>query len=197
MNAPTNLAYTRILLTQGTAEWREWRHRGIGASDAPIIMGENPYETIHALLETKRSPARDKGQNAAMARGTALEPEARAHFCKTNNIFLEPACLQSTRLDFMRASLDGISADGSRVVEIKCGESVYRKTAAVGYPPRYYYGQLQHVLAITGLPEIEFYCYQPYATPIHLTIPREQSYIDRLFEAEVAFWESVRSGLGV
>src|SRR5581483_972237 len=36
--------YTIVDLRQGTQEWLGWRNQGIGASDAPIIMGENPWK---------------------------------------------------------------------------------------------------------------------------------------------------------
>ena len=46
---------TVVRLTQGTAEWLEWRNNGIGASDAPTIMGENPWITITELCGEARA----------------------------------------------------------------------------------------------------------------------------------------------
>jgi len=34
-----------VTLEQGTQAWREWRHNGIGASDASTIMGENRFKS--------------------------------------------------------------------------------------------------------------------------------------------------------
>jgi predicted phage-related endonuclease len=34
--------FTIVNLEQGSEVWREWRHKGIGTSDASTIMGENP-----------------------------------------------------------------------------------------------------------------------------------------------------------
>src|SRR3989338_9214976 len=153
--------FTFVALEQGTSEWREWRHKGIGASDAPIIMGENPWKSASELLREKRGPARDGSQNAAMARGTQLEPEARRRYIVRTGTNFRPACLQSGLHTWLRASVDGISADGSAIVEIKCGESVYRKTSQNRSVPDYYYGQLQHILAITGFATLDFWCYLP------------------------------------
>src|ERR1700733_12549226 len=72
--------FTIVALQQGTPEWLEWRHNGLGSSDASTIVGENRFKTAAQLLEEKRGPARDFGQNAAMARGTELEPEARRRY---------------------------------------------------------------------------------------------------------------------
>ena len=37
-------------LKQGTSKWRNWRKGVIGASDAPTIMGENPWKDIESLF---------------------------------------------------------------------------------------------------------------------------------------------------
>ena len=42
-------------LDQKTQEWLIWRAQGIGASDAPIIMGVSPWSNIIALWRDKRA----------------------------------------------------------------------------------------------------------------------------------------------
>ena len=184
-------SYTIVDLEQGSEQWLDWRHQGIGASDAPVIMGENPWRGIDQLLAEKMHPRRDGFQNEAMRRGTELEPTARSLYCTTVGVTVRPACLQSLRHDWLRASVDGISVDGQRVVEIKCGQSVYRKTATSGSPPDYYFGQLQHVLALTGLATIDFWCFFPALDPIHVVVNRNEGYIRRLLLAEEAFWDKI------
>jgi len=184
--------YSIIALTQGTPEWREWRQQGIGASDAPTIMGENPWKWADQLRAEKKRLVPDFTQNEAMAVGTALEPVARAHYCSTTGIIVEPACLQSLEHDWLRASVDGITADGQRVVEIKCGQSAYRKTAGSRRPPNYYFGQLQHILAITGLPVIDFLCFFPPNPPLLIEVKRDDDYIRRLLAAERMFWQRLK-----
>jgi putative phage-type endonuclease len=185
-------AATVLQFTQGTAEWLEWRNKGIGASDAPTIMGENPWKTITELLLEKRGRARRSEGNAAMARGTALEPEARQAYISQTGKWVEPACLQSGAYEWLRASVDGITPELDAVVEIKCGESVYRNTAANGCVPDHYYGQLQHILAVTGLPLIDFWCYLPGCPTVLVPVERDDGYIGRLLEAEFKFWAEVQ-----
>ena len=76
----------------------------------------------------KEATAKKFEGNAAMARGTALEPEARKRYEAISKICVAPACRQSNKHNWQRASIDGLAASGNTVVEIKCGESVYRRT---------------------------------------------------------------------
>ena len=184
-----NSAYTIVDLQQGTTEWLEWRSNGIGASDAPTIMGENPWKSSTQLISEKLGTVRKFEGNAAMARGTALEPEARKRYEEISKIRVAPACLQSTKHAWQRASVDGLAVNRSTVVEIKCGESVYRKTASSRQVPGYYVGQLQHILAVTDLPHIDFFCWLPSRPGIHLRINRDDRYIARLIVVEKAFWQ--------
>ena len=184
-------AYTVINLEQGTAEWLEWRSQGIGASDAPTIMGENPWKSSARLLAEKLGTVEKFAGNAAMARGSALEPEARKRYETITGNRVSPTCLQSNEHEWQRASLDGLSADGSAVVEIKVGDSVYKKTASTRQVPRYYVGQLQHILAVTDLPHIDFFCWLPNRPEIHLCVNRDDRYIARLIVAEQEFWQQL------
>src|SRR5437868_10509460 len=64
-----------IELQQGTRDWREWRHKGIGSSDASIIMGESKFKRPWDLLQEKRRLCQDCPSNQAMARGIEDEPD--------------------------------------------------------------------------------------------------------------------------
>ena len=55
------------------------RREGLGASDIPIILGQNPYQSPAQLMENKLSPVvtpeeRSIGQKAAVKKGRDLEP---------------------------------------------------------------------------------------------------------------------------
>ena len=183
--------FDRIGLQQDTPEWKLWRCGGIGASDAPSIMGEDPWKSAAALQQEKLRPTSHDFQNAAMARGKRLEPVARQAYNVFRGIGVEPLCVQSRTYPWMRASLDGIDEDERIVVEIKCGESCYKKTARWRSVPDCYYGQLQHILAVIEYEAIDFWCYYPGNRPICLTVPRDERYINILVTKEREFWEFV------
>lgn len=155
-------------------------------------MGENPFASAAALLQEKRGPVRSFAQNAAMARGTELEPEARRRYIANTGKEVRPACLQSTRYDWLRASLDGLTTNHDSVVEIKCGASAYRNASRSRSVPSYYYGQLQHILAVTGLDSLDFWCYWPDYPELLLHVGRNEAYIERLLTKELEFWNLVQ-----
>ncbi|MFA5519016.1 MAG: YqaJ viral recombinase family protein [Spirochaetota bacterium] len=181
------LQYQIVDVEQGTSCWHKWRDGGLGASDAPAIMGENPWKSRDMLMSEKLGAVRPF-PNQAMKRGSALEPEARMCYERVKGITFRPLCVESVERPWMRASLDGLSINGQCVVEIKCGTSVYKYTAKNQKPPRYYIGQLQHILAITGLTEVDFWCYLPEERPVHLIVPRNDQYIRDLLIKEELFW---------
>ncbi len=187
-----NTRFIVVELQQGTREWLEWRHKGIGASDAPIIMGENPFQSVEELLREKRAPVRASTESEAMKRGKQLEPEARKRYIARTGRDVRPACIQSTRYDWLRASLDGLSISHDAVVEIKCGDSVYRKVSASRSVPNYYYGQTQHILAVTGFDSLDFWCYLPGRPELLVRVQRDDAYIERLLNRELEFWDRIR-----
>ncbi len=181
-------AFSFVSLEQGTQAWLDWRFEGLGASDAPALMGENPWKSRTKLMREKCERKRVK-LNAAMRRGMELEPVARERYENKFGIKMTPACLQSNEYHWMRASLDGISSCGNTIIEIKCGEGAYWVSSATGKVPDYYMGQLQHILAVTGLKMMDYWCYVPDRPEIHIQVERDESYIRRLIELEKAFWE--------
>jgi putative phage-type endonuclease len=157
-------------------------------------MGENLWKTAAQLLHEKRGRVpREPAQNAAMARGTILEPEARRRYISKTGRDVQAACLQSNEHEWLRASVDGLTNSGDVVVEIKCGESVYRNTSQNGCAPDYYYGQLQHILAVTGLQSLDFWCYLPGLPDLLVPVKRDNNYIERMLRSESRFWKDVLS----
>ena len=188
---PSNKRGYYILdITQRSSEWLKWRSEGIGASDAPVIMGESPWKTSKSLLKEKIY-GESEWRNEKMIRGIELEPKALEMYQKVIGVKMRPVCIQSKIYPWLRASLDGLSYDETRVVEIKCGEGVYRRTYYSRKVPSYYYAQLQHILAITGLPSIDFWCFLPNNPYVHLVVERDNKYIGLLLEAEKEFWDKL------
>ena len=183
-------AYQIIALVERTAAWWAWRRDGVGSADAATIMGEKRATSVERLLLEKQqpAPAQASARHFEQARSAARERQARALYRQAAGLAVEPACVQNLARPWQRASLDGLSADGARAVEIKCGKATYATAAARQQPARYHVPQLQHLLAVTGLPVIDYWCHCPPHPPLRLEVRRDDVYIARLLLAEEAFW---------
>ena len=117
-------------LHQNTPEWHRWRLHGIGASDAPVIMGDAVFKTPRMLWSIKTGRTGENAPGPAARRGRELEMLARRAYERQVDIQMEPLCLVHDELEWMRASLDGLSFDGSTVLEIKCPISERDRMAA-------------------------------------------------------------------
>jgi putative phage-type endonuclease len=182
--------FIALSFEQNTNEWLSWRRGGLGASDAPVIMGHSPWQKEGELLLLKTGRRTEASANPAMLRGKRLEPLARLAYVKHTGIDVEPVCVQSLTHAWMRASLDGLSPDGGHVVEIKCPGEKDHRLADSGAVPEKYYAQLQHILAVTGLGQISYWSFR-FGHTVLLKVDRDEIFIADLVEKEVAFWTRV------
>jgi putative phage-type endonuclease len=182
-------------LQQNTAEWHRWRQQGLGASDAPVIMGEAAFKTPRMLWSIKTGRMQEDAVGPAARRGRALERLARRTYEQEVGIQMEPLCLVHDQLEWMRASLDGLSFDGSTVLEIKCPMNVRDQTAAQqGNVPPHYYAQLQHELEVSGAAEAHYWSFDG-STGSLVRVRPDREYLKRLLDAEGAFWQRVKENV--
>lgn len=184
--------YHILALVERTEAWWQWRRTGIGSSDAASILGFKPAKTVERLWRDKLQLVSDDRRSFAREQAARLERTARAAYVQALGP-VAPVCVQSTDRPWQRASLDGLSADGERVVEIKCGLAAFERASARRRPPPHHFAQLQHILSVTGLPAIDYWCYVPSRTPLWLEVHRDEPFIQRLLLAEEAFWARCRS----
>lgn len=169
-------------------DFHEFRKDKIGASDAPIIMGESPFKTPRQLWEEKLGLRAPTEETAAMTRGKDLEEEARKKFEETMGIWVEPSRIIHSHIPYMFASLDGIDPTGSVIVEIKCPGKKDHAIALGGKIPPKYYGQMQHQLECTGL-EMGFYYSYDGKEGLAVMVHRDDAYIKTLLTKEAQFYE--------
>ena len=181
-------------LQQNTPEWHHWRQQGLGGSDAPVVMGEAAFKSPRMLWAIKTGRAPEGASSLAARRGRELEGLARRAYERQSGIQMEPLCLVHDELRWMRASLDGLSFDGSTVLEIKCPINAEASAAKRGYIPPQYYAQLQHQLEVSRAAEVHYWSFDGRAgTLIRVTPDRE--YKKRLVEAEARFRELVKENV--
>ncbi len=144
---------------QGGAAWHKWRAKGIGSSDAPIIMGVSPWKTPVQLWQNKTGKVKDdfKG-NPATERGHRLEPVVRRRVeKKLGRKFPDETFIDGIFL----ASMDGWDKTRKEGLEIKCINIGDHMTAQASEVPEKYKWQLVHQFIASGAQVIwyaSFYC---------------------------------------
>lgn len=177
----------QVDVQQNTPEWLSLRRSKIGASDASVILGINPWRSEKDLWEEKLGLKEDQPQNEAMKLGHELESRARDEFVRQIGVFVTPKVFQSPSHDYMIASLDGIDDRGTLAVEIKCSQKIYYKTCNGEIDP-IYTAQVQHQMEVASLDKIYFFAWWDNKYKL-MEIKRDQVYIDRLIEKEFEFYQ--------
>ena len=172
-------------------EWHEWRAKGLGASDAPIVLGVSPWKTRHELwLEKTGQVGKDYKSNWAIDRGNRLEPLARAHYELMVGFDAPPCIVEHRDHPFIRASLDGYSPSHKRVLEIKCPGKKDHDNALLGKVPKKYYPQLQHQLYVTGAKSCDYFSFDGHNGVI-VSVPVDKPFIVALVYHLIEFWDCV------
>jgi len=184
--------YELTSMVQGSEEWKAWRKKVLGASDAPIIMRENRWTSPNFLVNEKLGLVREFEGNAATREGHRLEGRVRELLQDKYGVRLKAIVVQDGQVPYFGASLDAIDDGHSRVYEIKCGAKAYSIAENTRSFPDYYRAQLQHILMITQLDKVVYAAYRPNSKLITIEVGRNESYIKRLREAEEQFAERLR-----
>lgn len=111
---------TTISPTTDRAAWLAERRRGIGASEAPAVLGLSPFEDATTLALRKLGRLPEAEETEAMELGSLLEPVvAELYQRRTGRRIVRQQVFQRDTLDtFLFATADGID-DAGDLVEFK------------------------------------------------------------------------------
>ena len=179
-------------------EWHLWRQKGLGGSDAPVVMGFHKYRTLLDLYEEKISTeVKVEETNFIQQKGNEAEVKVRALF----ELLQEeeyPADLVEQGV--LRASLDGRSKCKTKIVEFKLlGAERWQECKTTYRVPDDHYPQVQHNLAVSRA-EFCWYVGAKYKRGqntftsedlVTLKIYPDLEYQKVLIEKELKFWECV------
>lgn len=180
-------------------EWLAWRRRGVGGSDAPVIMGLSPYKGWLALYVDKTDRGLDPREpNESAYWGQQLEEIVAREFEKRSGLRVaEPTTplVQHQTLTWMIGTPDRYVYDpvtGAFLGILECKTTAARRDEEWEQgPASYAVCQLQHYLAVVNAPRgwiAVLIGGQRYA---HFAVERDDAYIERLVAEEARFWEHV------
>ena len=183
-------------LAQNSKEWKSWRGKGIGASDAPVIMGGSPWQSALELWLDKTGLKPRSEPNVfslkAMERGTALEPKARELFEQEKGKPFPALSAEHDNYPFIRASFDGYNAEENAVLEIKCPGKADHAKALKGQVPEKYYPQLQQQMLVSGATKAYYYSWDGVSPGgVCVEVPADHAYQAELLSKLVIFWSAV------
>lgn len=191
--------------------WHTLRERGIGGSDAGIVMNVSGYRTPYELWEEKTGKSkRDFITNEAIEKGNKLEPILYNLFevlygNRYEVINTKDISLSSKQFPFMRANLDGAliekSTNKKGILEIKSttiqNASMLKQWAKDDLPITYYF-QVLHYLYVTGFDFAIVYAIldipwknQQETRVVELNKTDLEADIELLVKTELWFWNKV------
>lgn len=179
-------------MEQRSESWYAWRGKGIGSSDAPIIMGVSPWSTRRKLWlqKTGREKNEFKG-NWATERGNELEPKARAMYELQTGYESPPILTENPEFPFIRASLDGYYTCGGVILEIKCPGKADHELALAGFVPEKYIPQIQHqFLAKPEAKKADYFSFDG-SRGVIVEVWPDEVYLKRLLWEEKIFWDCI------
>lgn len=174
-------------------EWLETRTKGIGGSDASIVLGLNKWKTPFELwLEKSGQVIPVESQSDAAYFGSMLEDLVAKEFEKRSGkkVRRRNAMFQHTDFPFIIANIDRMIVGEKAILECKTTSAYNSKDWEDDEIPENYIIQVQHYLGVLG-PEYK----KAYIAVliggqkfIWKEIARDEELIDMIFQAERYFW---------
>lgn len=185
-----------VSVKQNSKDWTEWRGRGLGASDAPAVMGESPWTSILSLWLDKTGIYPKEPANAfalsAMRRGTELEPKARLMFEDYWKSKWPAISAEHDEFPFIRASFDGWNETLQEGLEIKCPGKVDHATALSGKVPNKYKAQLQQQMFVSGATAWHYYSWDGVSeVGAHVMVYPDYEYQAQLLGELTSFYDCI------
>lgn len=191
------------MVVDGSEEWHEQRAKGIGGSDAAVIMEVSPWKSkLELWVEKVQGIRKEFKSNDLMKWGKILEIPIIDEYRKDSGrevIIDEDLCHFSHPIhDFMIGNTDGIITDenkiGNGILEVKV-KNVYTKWEPdwkTGNIPIYYKIQMQHYLNISKCLWGSFAVLDLSAMElVWFDVERDDDLANMLIEKEIDFWDMV------
>lgn len=185
---------TMILTVEQSKDHNVWlaaRNKGIGGSDAGIIMGANHWKSPYQLWleKTGQVEPEDISQKDSVYWGTVLEPLVAKRFSEITGKKVERCgTLQNNDSPWMLANIDRLVLGEGAGLEVKTTNAFRSGEWDGDQLPDSYYWQCQHYMMTTGLPVWYIAVLIGGQDFRWKAIPRNEEDIKELFLREEEFW---------
>lgn len=195
------LVLRRQAYARSRVPWLRERRRGIGASDAPAVVGLSPWSSPLSLwVDKTRMPDYEHADDMSepMRWGHVLESAVAHEHARRLGLRLaaSPGILAHPRLPWMRATPDFIVVDRARqpveLMEVKTASAFRSEEWADDAPPDHVVIQVLHQLAVTGDRRCHVAALVGGNQPRHWVIERDEPAIAMLIDREREFWDRVQ-----
>lgn len=175
-------------------DWLKLRKKGLGGSDAAGALGLSPWVTPFSLWVDKSDESWSDEENDRMKWGRRLERTIIEGFSEDYEtpVIPYPQMLRSKEWPWMLVDMDGLAP--LSVVEAKNVDRFMADEWDDGAVPGHYTIQGQHACAVTGLPGVHYAALIGGNDLRAVYVPRNDSLIEKLVEAELNFWKLVEAG---
>ncbi|TCJ01342.1 YqaJ viral recombinase family protein [Cytobacillus praedii] len=179
-------------LSMSRYEWLQERAKGIGGSDAGVILGLNKYRTAFELwLEKTGQVDPIEIDNEAIYWGNEMENVVAKEFekrtgkkvRKTNFMYSHP------KHEFIKANVDRLIVGESAVLECKTASAYLAKEWEGEEIPATYLVQIQHYLGVTGKEKGYIAVLIGGNRFVWKEVERDEELIEMIFDAEFHFWK--------
>ncbi|WP_066232529.1 YqaJ viral recombinase family nuclease [Heyndrickxia sporothermodurans] len=186
MNAVHTLEMTR-------QEWLQERTKGIGGSDAGIILGLNKYRTAFELwLEKTGQVEPIEIDNEAIYWGNEMENVVAKEFEKRTDKKVRRSNFMYSHPNhpFIKANVDRLVVGESAVLECKTASAYLSKEWKDEEIPDTYLVQVQHYLGVTGKQKGYIAVLIGGNKFVWKEVERDEELINLIFQAEINFWNN-------
>lgn len=182
-------------------EWLEIRRRGIGGSDAGVILGVNQYKTVHELYLEKRGEIEppDLSDNEAVHFGNILEDVVAEEYARRTGTKVRRVnqVLHHPTITILQANIDRMLVGQKKGLECKT-TGVF--TDGWGKPgtdevPESYLAQCMHYMIVTGCREWDLAVLIGGQKFSIYTINYDVDLAKNMIDMSIEFWDSVKTGV--
>lgn len=186
-------------MVQNSKKWHSFRKKHIGASEAPAVLGKDPYKkTPHKLWMIKTGLIKEPEIFHGMVeKGGAAEARVRARYEMENGMSSFPPIVAfHPEFTFISASFDGYNQALNKGCEIKfVGEKKFKEILESQKLPENNWIQVQQQIFVASADEWD-YLYTADTTGQHyekITVLPDLPFQKMLLEKEIELWKHIKS----